>query len=342
MHEHLSTLPFLGDTTSNQALIYSPAFSSPNITDPTYPNYALPAANLSFPTAPSSSPNFTLIFANSSQSISSLPQTACALRSMRRSGTVLEEQLWLRDTDGWRTEWLLGGLSPSTNYTVYTIQDDTKISGPIYIATKSASFSCPLVHSLPYCPSVSFAAPLSAPAFPKNAHDSTTLPSSLTDPLLSYVTNFTTSLLTFACGRDFYSPLQSCADCQRGYRKWLCTISFPRCAEFPSNVTTSTTDDGAQRVFPALLPQASGTPPRNPSLGNLTTSFAQLLPCIETCTATDRACPNFLGFKCPVVAFNANESYGVGYIDNGRPGIEGGGLTGVAQDRWGNVYCNGS
>lgn len=201
------------------------------------------------------------------------------------------------------------------------------------------SFSCPLVHSLPYCPSVSFAAPLPAPAFPNVAHDSTTLPNSLTDPLLSYLTNFTTSLLTFACGRDLYSPLQSCADCQRAYRKWLCTISFPRCAEF---ATTTTTTGNAQQVFPALIPQPSGTTPRNPNLANASYSYVQLLPCIETCTATDRACPNFLGFQCPVVAFNANDSYGVGYIDNGKPGIEGDGFTGTAQDRWGNVYCNGS
>jgi calcium channel MID1 len=66
-----------------------------------------------------------------------------------------------------------------------------------------------------------------------------------------------------------------------------------------------------------------------------------LLPCLETCTAADRACPNFLGFKCPVVQFNAAASYGVGYVDSVN-NVEGGGVTGVAQDRWGNIWCNGA
>ncbi|THH10902.1 hypothetical protein EW146_g8226 [Bondarzewia mesenterica] len=39
---------------------------------------------------------------------------------------------------------VIGWAIAVDKYTVYTIQDDTKVSGPIYIATKSASFSCPL------------------------------------------------------------------------------------------------------------------------------------------------------------------------------------------------------
>ena len=53
----------------------------------------------------------------------------------------------------------------------------------------------------------------------------------------------------------------------------------------------------------------------------------------------DRACPNFVGFRCPRVQFNAAASYGVGYID-GAEGDEGEGVTGSAQDRWGNIWCN--
>ena len=47
-----------------------------------------------------------------------------------------------------------------------------------------------------------------------------------------------------------------------------------------------------------------------------------------------------MGFTCPVPRFNAAASYGVGFIDSGADGVQGHGVTGVAQDRWGNVWCN--
>ena len=53
---------------------------------------------------------------------------------------VQGEKLWLRDADGWRTEWLVGGLSPQTNYTAYALQDGTKVSGPIFLSTKSGTY----------------------------------------------------------------------------------------------------------------------------------------------------------------------------------------------------------
>lgn len=169
--------------------------------------------------------------------------------------------------------------------------------------------------------------PLPAPPSPQAAYNSTNLPESITAPLLDSLTNFTTILTTFACGRDFYSPLVTCADCQRAYRTWLCAVSFPRCADpdtaSPSAaLLTSQSPDARNAAFPS---------------GN---AYTQLMPCLETCTATDRACPNFLGFRCPLPRFNAAQSYGVGYIDNGADGVQGGGSTGTWADNYGNVWCN--
>ena len=45
--------------------------------------------------------------------------------------------MWLRDNAGWRREWLVGRLSPLTNYSVYAIKDGTRLSGPMYFTTKS-------------------------------------------------------------------------------------------------------------------------------------------------------------------------------------------------------------
>lgn len=38
----------------------------------------------------------------------------------------------------------------------------------------------------------------------------------------------------------------------------------------------------------------------------------------------------------------AQQSYGVGYIDSADGDVIDGGVPGSAQDRWGNVYCNGN
>ncbi|KAF9005223.1 stretch-activated Ca2+-permeable channel component-domain-containing protein [Cyathus striatus] len=359
MHEVLTNLPLFGDSTANQALIFSAPFLAPSLPKPSYPNYTLPGGNLSFPDPPSSSPNFTIIVQSTASGIASGHQTGCFLSSQRSSlnVNVVNQTLWLKDADGWRSQWILGGLSPSTNYTVYVVQDSTKVSGPIYFATKSAAYSCPLVASLPYCPGIAYTIPLPAPPPGAAFYDNGNLPEAITTPLISYLTNFTVSLGTFACGRDIYSPLVGCDDCQREYRKWLCAITFPRCGEpspsssgsftsssAPASATGLSAVQGtgdAQKVFSALVPQDTGRPElrRNQNFPEFTNPYSLLLPCIETCNVVDRTCPAFLGFRCPLPQFNAAATYGVGYIDS-TDGDQDKGATGAAQDRWGNVWCN--
>ncbi|KAK0447449.1 stretch-activated Ca2+-permeable channel component-domain-containing protein [Desarmillaria tabescens] len=302
MHKILTDPPSLGDTTATQAIIFSPVFLEADSEVPTYPNYSLPSANLSIPTIPPTSNNFSLIFSETSGSspLTSKLQTGCALRSQNSTGNIVNQTFWLPNEDGWRTQWIIDDLTPATNYTAYVIIDNTVVSGPMYFLTKSAleSFSCPLLSNLPYCPQHRVCGP-SLPTIP--AINLRLLPISLHKsqiPLISSLTNFTITLTTFACGRDDYSPLVSCNDCQREYRRWLCTISFPRCGEANSNNGTIVASDGAQK----------------------------------RCNAADRACPSFLGFRCPTEQFNASSSYGTG--------VEGEGSSGTSQDRYGNVWCN--
>lgn len=306
-----------------------------------------------------------------STSSQSSSQSSLSGAGLVGTGKVASQSVWARDDgQGWRTQWVAEGLAPGTNYTAYVLTNGAKVSGPIYFVTKSgiflslniilclsqdswlilAAFTCPLVHSLPYCPSVAYAVPL--PAHPSGSGSDNTysdalapLPTNLTDPLLSYMTNFTTVITTFACGRDWYSPLVGCDDCQRSFRAWLCSVSFTRCAEGPTSNGNSNTNPSQQQPLPlpALLPSTSAIiSTRNPFLSALTpssSSYTAVLPCIEQCYQTERACPPFIGFKCPSTAFNAAQSYGVGYID-GVDGDKGEGRTGAAVDVWGNVWCN--
>ncbi|KAF8203340.1 stretch-activated Ca2+-permeable channel component-domain-containing protein [Pholiota molesta] len=293
LHQTLSALPLLGDTTANEALLFSPPF------------------------APFDS----------------------------GVGKVAEKSLWARDPTGFRTQWLLSGLAPSTNYTAFVLQD-ASVSGPIWLATKSGAFFSDLLLPArplaPLLPSVAYAMPLQAPPAPALAHTAATLPANLTAPLLSYTTNFTTVLTTFACGRDWYSPLVGCADCQAAYRAWLCAVSLPRCAEAPAAASSpgvAASQSNAQAPLqPALSAQPASSTPRNQFMPAFDGAYSVLLPCLEQCHATDRACPPFVGFQCPTAAFGAARSYGVGYIDAADG--DGAGLTGAAADRWGNVWCN--
>ncbi|KAF9442141.1 hypothetical protein P691DRAFT_506442 [Macrolepiota fuliginosa MF-IS2] len=193
--------------------------------------------------------------------------------------------------------------------------------------TKSLSFACVPTHtSLP----PTYALPLPAPPnteFP--THNAFTIPTEISAQFINVLSNFTTSLTTFACGRDWYSSPSDPTLLSRN----------PGPSDSPTR---------AQHLHPLLpvskySPPSFQYPPHNHPLTALiflmSSPYTQLLPCIETCTSVDRACPPFLGFRCPSVMFNGASSYGFGYID-GAEGDERGGVAGVAQDRWGNIWCN--
>ncbi|KAI6097160.1 stretch-activated Ca2+-permeable channel component-domain-containing protein [Pisolithus sp. B1] len=223
---------------------------------------------------------------------------------------------------------------PLARYQLHRVRDTGPSQGQwTHLFRHQIFFQCPIVHSLPYCPSTVYAVPLPPPQRPALAYDPTSLPTNISDPLLQYMTNFTTMLLTFGCGRDLYSPLQTCSDYQCEYRSWLCGVSFPRCSKPSPMSSESSSGSNAQAPFSALQPQPSGVSPRNPFFPVVNYTYTSLLPCLEVCHADDRACPYFLGISCP---------YGVGLINSGGPGVVGQGTTEVAQDRWCNAWCNGN
>lgn len=351
LHEQSSDLPVFGDTTANQAILFSHTFAIPEKLVPKYPNYTMHPVDLPQDPGSQTIPQYTLsIFPTTNEDY---PRSSCFLASQSPNATgslTFDETPWLRDDEGWRMQYSVRGLSPATNYTAY-ILESTKVLGPIYFVTKSAAFPCSLVANLPYCPRVAYAVPLGAPPGGDDIYTGSTLPEPVREPLRSYLTNFTVSLGRFACGRDLYSPLLDCIDCQREYRKWLCAISLPRCSEpspsnpdgftaLPPNPTATglAASKNGQQVLSALVPIQTSTPPRNANLPPFNSPYQMLLPCIEACNSVDRACPPFLGFKCPTSNYNGASSYGIGYID-GKDGDEKEGITGTAQDRYGNVWC---
>ncbi|KZT38876.1 hypothetical protein SISSUDRAFT_1061596 [Sistotremastrum suecicum HHB10207 ss-3] len=343
LHTVLDGLPLLGDTTASQALIFSPSFSSLPISSPSYPNYTLPESNTTMPNAPPNVPNFTLALFPTSSSPPSLAKSACAVLGQQSANENMTTSLAFRGSEGFRTQWLVEDLDNRTNYTAFVVQDGAKVSEAIFLSTKSSSFACPLLHSLPFCPQTAYSVPLQAPKAPFTSYNTTNLDPAISSSFLSSLQNFSTTLSAFPCGRDVYSPLKGCTDCFDTYRTWLCAVAFPQCADPPSNPSTFfSPTPPSEAPTPALLAQTSSN--RSPILPDLGTSHTILLPCIETCQAVDRSCPPFLGWRCPVMAVNANWSYGLGFID-GIDGSEGqgriSGASGRGVDRWGGMWCSG-
>jgi len=341
--------PLLGDTTQSLALVFSPPFLPFNITPQTYPNYTLPPVQPVWD-APSSPYNYTLFVLPTTDGTpaSANETSAAALRLL--SGVVElgsdapDSRITLRDPlEGWRRQWLVGGLNASTNYTAFAVDDSNQmVTGPIYLLTKNASFPCTLVHSLPYCPFVSYAAPIPPPSQSSTPQSGTSLtqqtytaddlPGEYTAMLLSSLGNFSITLSSFACGRDVYSPLKTCEDCFDAYRDWACAISFPRCGNADLSALPP-----SPWPSPALMARVNGS--RNNIFPPLQQSYMELLPCIETCTTVDRSCPYFLQFGCPLPGVTAEFSYGVGFIDDALNGRQDKGVPGVAEE-YGYAWCN--
>ncbi|WWC90056.1 uncharacterized protein L201_004988 [Kwoniella dendrophila CBS 6074] len=273
-----SSIPFLGDTTSTQALIFSPLLYASLPYEPTYPNYTLPAPQLTFTPLNDLSPeslisgntslsnNLTLYVvpttSNSSPTSNQLDYSTCAISlSVNQTGSLAEKIItksdseepqysMINDEEGYRHYWTIGGLSPSNNYTAWIKDDQGTWLSPIWFTTKPDSFPCQLVLPTSICPSIAYSAPLpvnstsistSSGELISETSPVQTLPDELIKVLIDNLEGFSTSLSAQACGRDLYSHVSSCSDCFSSYRNWLCRLVIPQCGSSTSNTNTNNT-----------------------------------------------------------------------------------------------------
>ena len=148
-HQYLGQAGLLfGDSTGNQAILFSPPFENVEFTQPKFPNYTLPSVQTPFSVSqPSSTPQFALTLVETSLASGLLQRSSCALIATSSEGTIKNQTNWIRggtDAGGWRSKWLVEGLSPGTNYSAFVSRDGTKVSGPLYFTTKSGQYASPL------------------------------------------------------------------------------------------------------------------------------------------------------------------------------------------------------
>ncbi|KAG8814126.1 stretch-activated cation channel mid1 [Serendipita sp. 399] len=377
LHLRSDFTPLFGDSTGTSAVLFSPPLPGTSIPleEPTFPKYELPDAIPVPPSPPSAatSTNNTLLVIPTTSLIgddgyfrSNLTSSTCFLESLAVNAlnqpVVTNSSLVLVDQEeGWRTRYVVSGLQPQTNYTVYTISTTlgqsnvVTLSQPAYFKTKTSGFGCTLVHSLPFCPKVAYAAPFPplTGAAASTGYDSTNFPPGLQQQFVSSLGNFTASMKTFRCGQDLYSITQSCASCERAYRDWLCSVLIPRCGEVDPSPDPNVGPIDPPAALVARVMSSTNTTDSSPRVdqtvfgggGAAVEQYNELLPCLETCHAVDRACPPVVQWRCPRKQFGAERSYAVGYVDNpgddfSGGGVEGGGTTGRSQDEFGNVWCN--
>ncbi|KAG0074734.1 stretch-activated cation channel mid1 [Linnemannia elongata] len=236
---------------------------------------------------------------------------------------------------GQRRQVYVQSLTPGTNYTAFFITDVLNHAGAevmfaMTTFTTKKHDNCVLITDLQFCQEVAYSVPITpqstlvggangtARLDIKNFYDNFT--SNLMD-------NFDRVLEQYDCSRSQYSLIRNCTDCSRAYRRWLCSISIPRCTD-----VDDVTDKRNLGYTPTPLPNPDTV--ENPYLVDRTSGavvverrtntsrgaisqlsqnplmdpgqYGEVLPCIDLCFDVVQSCPNFLGFDCPVKNMGGN------------------------------------
>ncbi|KAF9168296.1 stretch-activated cation channel mid1 [Mortierella sp. AD011] len=241
---------------------------------------------------------------------------------------------------GQRFQVLIQLLTPGSSYIAFFVTDVLNQAGAevMYAMTPfktKSSNNCMLITDLPFCHEVAYAVPvtpgLTSASYQEVRTDYDNFASNLMD-------NFNKVLAQFDCSKPEYSLIRNCTDCTRAYRRWLCSVSIPRCTDLdavydpqnigyidPSSVDLSQNpylidrtngpvvvqrDTNSSR---GAINQLSQLPSLNP--GN----YSEVLPCVDLCYDVVQSCPNFLGFACPYknMAGNYAKMNSVGFQCNG-------------------------
>lgn len=275
-----------------------------------------------------------------------------------------------------RVQWQVSNLQPATNYTAWLIEVGNS-GGPSSILgtsnlwpsvkfTTKRSANCRLVYDVDFCPSVAYSIPVSPSVSTEKA---LTIINETFSPNFA---NFSATLDTFPCGdKSFgqYSALQTCGLCKNAYRDWLCAVTMPRCTDSLPTVNNQTS-----AAYPDPFDLMGIETPLNTDLlpyiinrkndsrqayidaenGLDAGSYGEVLPCIYTCYAVASSCPQpLIQWYCPLWDITAQSQYGT-FADAGEGGLGegknggageygqrfGGPTRFIAQDAFGNVFCN--
>lgn len=166
-----------------------------------------------------------------------------------------------------------------------------------------------MVTDLEFCNEIQYAVPGN-----DNKYNSTALAQAYDDYAKKMYANFETVMMQIQCetsSTSMYSLARNCNDCKAAYKKWLCTVSIPRCEDFASSNRFALTRNAGQ-AFPngtlladdvrdPLVAMPYSNASRNPFIDSEIQPgpYKEILPCDDVCYEVVQSCPAKIGFKCP-------------------------------------------
>jgi len=230
---------------------------------------------------------------------------------------------------GQRRQVFIQSLTPGTNYTAFFITDVLNHAGAevmfaMTTFTTKTQDNCILITDLQFCQEVAYAVPITPQSTLPGGTNGT-----VRQDIKSFYDNFASNLMDnfdrvlgqYDCSRSQYSLIRNCTDCSRAYRRWLCSVSIPRCTDVaavtdPQNIgytpPVAPNPDTVENPYlidrtrgPVVVARQTNTSrgaiaqlSQNPLMDPGT--YAEVLPCIDLCFDVVQSCPSFLAFDCPV------------------------------------------
>ncbi|KAK1594800.1 calcium influx-promoting protein ehs1 [Colletotrichum navitas] len=168
--------------------------------------------------------------------------------------------------------------------------------------------NCKIITDLQFCNETEYAVPANS-----NKMNLTQLAQFYDNYARDMYANFQKQLAQVACEAPAvqrYSLARNCADCEIAYKKWLCSVTIPRCEDFTSPTNFSLVRNtnqpfpngtilpaDVQAMYNASVNQNS----RNPLIDQMIAPgpYREILPCAYLCYDLAQSCPASLGFNCP-------------------------------------------
>ena len=163
--------------------------------------------------------------------------------------------------------------------------------------------------NLEFCDEIQYAVPGN-----DNKFNNTALAKAYDDQAKAMYANFDKALQQIQCETDKtskYSLTRTCDDCKQAYKRWLCTVSMPRCEDFTQDSQFGFVRNAWQpfpngtKLIDSLRDGLIATPYHNNSRSSFIDDeiqpgpYKEILPCEYLCYEVVQSCPAALGFVCP-------------------------------------------
>ncbi|CAF3447130.1 hypothetical protein FGSG_07418 [Fusarium graminearum PH-1] len=231
-----------------------------------------------------------------------------------------------------KQQFLIAGLNHSSSYLGILVKmpegngkraETTGGGGTVYRATSfetSSSSNCKMVTNLDFCNETQYAVPGNDKKF-----NNTALAKHYDDYARKMYANFEKVMMQMPCEttpESLYSLVRNCDECRAAYKRWLCTVTIPRCEDVMGGSRFSVVRNAFQ-AFPngTTLPDnfrkglnsSANNSSRNAWIDETVKPgpYKELLPCQDICYDVVQSCPSAIGFTCPQPGFPSFDvSYG--------------------------------